>query len=255
MQDWLDAILAITEEAAALPQTYFRQGVDVIQKADETPVTVADREVESFLRAAIERHFPGHAIFGEEFGETGGDGPYRWIIDPIDGTRSFISGMPLFGMLVGLLEHGKPVLGTVRLPALGEVYYGSGAGAFDGAGQRLSTSKTASLDTAFLYINEADKILRAAPETFHRLNRAGKDRRFAYDCYPHALVAAGHVDACVDFDLQPYDYLPLVPVIEAAGGVITDWRGERLAMQNDEAVVSAATPALHAELIALLNKD
>lgn len=254
MQDWLDTILAITDTAATLPLNYFRTGVDVIHKADETPVTVADREVESVLRAAIEEHFPGHAIFGEEFGETGGEGPYRWIIDPIDGTRAFISGMPLFGMLVGLLEHGKPVLGVVRLPALGEVYYGSAAGAF-GNTKRLATSQTRSVEQAFLYINEADKILRDAPGAFDRLNRAGKDRRFGYDCYPHALVAAGHADACVDFDLQPYDYLPLVPVIEAAGGVITNWRGEPLEMRFGEAVVSAATPELHADLIALLSKD
>lgn len=253
MDSFLDTILAITEEAAGIPRQFFRQGVDVVQKDNETPVTVADRETESFIREAIAEHFPDHAILGEEFGSTSGESEYQWIIDPIDGTRAFISGLPLFGMLVGLLERGRPIAGVVRMPALDEVYYGSSAGAFLN-GERMSVSRAASLSEAFLYINEPDKIMRDASGVFGRLNAAGRDRRFCYDCYPHMLVAAGHVDACIDYDLQPYDYLPLVPVIEAAGGVISDWRGRPLGMVSDERVVSAATPSLHADLLDLLNR-
>lgn len=251
MQHKLETILAITREAARIPMRHFRQGLDVSHKADESPVTAADREAERFLRAEIARAFPGHGIIGEEFGETPGEGRYRWIVDPVDGTRAFISGAPLFGMLVGLLDGADPVLGVVAMPALGEVWHGGETGAFCDIAP-VSVSHTRALDEAFLYINEADKILRDAPEVFHRLNRAGKDRRFSYDCYPHALVAAGHADACVDFDLQPYDYLPLVPIVEAAGGVISDWQGNKLSMRNSEPVVSAATPELHAQLLELL---
>ncbi len=258
MLDRQEALLDFVDRAAEVPRRYFRCGLDIAQKADETPVTIADRETETVLRDAITARFPDDAILGEEFGDTGG-GPdggsrFRWVIDPIDGTRSFITGMPLYGMLVGLLDQDRPVLGAIAMPELREVYSGGPEGAMLNRSRPLRTSSTTRLADAFVYINEADKIIRDRPQVFARLNRAGRDRRFSCDCYPHALVAAGHVDACVDYQLQPYDYLPLVPVIEGAGGVITDWQGRPPGLANDVAVVSAATPELHAELIHLLNE-
>lgn len=252
MKHFLTTILAITDQAEQIPKRYFRAGVAIDHKQDETPVTVADRATEEHIRAGLAQHFPDHAIFGEEFGQTDGNSPYQWVIDPIDGTRAFISGMPLYGMLIALLEHGVPRLGVLRMPELGEVYTGSDAGAFLNGDQRLSVSDMQDLDRAFLYINEPDKMMTEVPEIFARLNTAGQDRRFSYDCYPHALVAAGHIDACVDYDLKPYDYLPLVSIIEGAGGIITDWQGQRLHMESDGRIVCAATPALHAALLALL---
>lgn len=217
-------------------------------------MTIADQETEAYIRQELARRFPDHSIIGEEFGESGPSSDLSWIIDPIDGTRAFISGMPLYGMLAGLLERGRPILGVVRMPELGEVYYGSSEGAFSNVARRLTVTGTESLEQAMLYINEADKIQHDAPEVFARLNRAGHDRRFANDCYPHALVAAGHVDACVDYALQPYDFLPLVALVEAAGGVITDWQGAPLGLGSDGSVVTAATPRLHAALLKLLER-
>ena len=251
MQDHLDAILEITAAAETIPKRFFRQGVDIVQKADESPVTVADRTTEDYIRKAIAQRFPDHGIIGEEFAETETDTAFQWIIDPIDGTRAFISGMPLYGMLVALLQDGAPVLGVVRMPALGEVYASDGATATLN-GETLGVAATERLADAMVYINEADKMMRDVPDVFSRLNAAGRDRRYAYDCYPHALVAAGHVDACVDFDLKPYDYLPLVPIVRAAGGVISDWDGQPLGLHSDGRVVSAATPTLHRELLDLL---
>jgi histidinol phosphatase-like enzyme (inositol monophosphatase family) len=254
MQAFLDIILDITKEAAEIPRKYFRADVDITHKSDATPVTIADRAAETLIRAGLARHFPDHGILGEEFGLSESDSPYRWIIDPIDGTRAFISGMPLYGMLVGLLKDGVPVLGVVRMPELGEVYASDGQQATLN-GQPLAASSTTDLNVAMVYINEADKILRDEPAVFARLNKAGRDRRFSYDCYPHALVAAGHVDACVDYDLKPYDILPLVPIVTAAGGQITDWQGQPLGMNSDGRVLSAATPALHAQLLDIINQD
>ena len=251
MQAFLQTILNITKKAEGIALGHFRQGVNIDQKADESPVTIADRETEAFIRDALHDAFPDHGIIGEEFEEKQTDSPYQWIIDPIDGTRAYISGMPLFGMLIALLKDGEPVLGVVRMPGLGEVYTGDGLLA-DMGDTPLEVSEVDTLASAMLYINEADKILRDAPEIFARLNASGRDRRFSYDCYPHMLLAAGHVDACVDFDLKPYDYLPMVPVIEGAGGVITDWNGAALTLHSDGRVVSAATPELHAELLELL---
>ncbi len=255
MQVFKDIILQITAEAAQIPRQHFRAGVDVIHKSDATPVTVADRATEAFIRKALEQHLPDHGILGEEFAERKTDGPYQWIIDPIDGTRAFISGMPLYGMLVGLLKAGEPVLGVLRMPELGEVYTGNGTRATLNGKTTLKVSGTADLDQAMLYINEADKIMRDCPDVFARLNNAARDRRYCYDCYPHALVAAGHVDACVDYDLKPYDILPLVPIITGAGGVVSDWQGQDLRLKSDGRVVVAATRALHAQLLELLNRD
>lgn len=248
MQVFLETILAITNKAERIPRQHFRQGLDIIHKADESPVTIADQACEQYIRDAIGAAFPDHGIIGEEFAQKHGKGPYSWIIDPIDGTRAFISGMPLYGMLIGLLKDGEPVLGVVRMPALGEVFTGSKDGAFlNGAPIQVSTTRD--LNKAMIYINEADKMMRDAPDVFARLNKAGQDRRFCYDCYPHALLAAGHIDACIDYDLKPYDYLPLAPVITAAGGMVTDWDGKALDLHSDGRVVAAATPALHRELL------
>ena len=252
MQNFLKTILSLTQQAEQIPKRYFRKGVTIDHKQDETPVTIADRATEEFIRAGLAEHFPDHEIFGEEFGMTKGDSAYQWVIDPIDGTRAFISGMPLYGMLIALLKHGVPQLGVLRMPELGEVYTGTDQGAFLNGDQRLRVSDTKDLDRAFIYINEADKMMADVPGVFARLNSAGRDRRFAYDCYPHALLAAGHIDACVDFGLQPYDYLPLVPIIEAAGGVITDWQGKPLNMESDGRIVCAATSLLHSEILVLL---
>lgn len=255
MQDYLDRILDITQEAALIPRKYFRAGVDITHKSDATPVTIADQATEEFIRTELAKHFPEHGVIGEEFAAREANSAFQWIIDPIDGTRAFISGMPLYGMLVGLLQDGQPVLGVVRMPELNEVYAGISANATLNGTIPLSVSTTTRLADAMLYINEADKIRRDEPDVFARLNAAGRDRRYSYDCYPHALLAAGHVDACVDYDLKPFDILPLVPIITAAGGIVSDWQGQPLGLKSDGRVVAAATASLHAELLELLNQD
>ncbi len=255
MQAFMDRILEITQEAAKIPRKHFRAGVDITHKSDATPVTVADQATEKFIRAELAKHFPDHGIIGEEFAAREANSAYQWIIDPIDGTRAFISGMPLYGMLVGLLRDGLPELGVVRMPELDEVYAGDGARATLNGTVPLTVSATSDLSEAMLYINEADKILRDEPQVFARLNSAARDRRYSYDCYPHALLAAGHIDACVDYDLKPYDILPLVPIITGAGGIVSDWQGQPLGLDSDGRVVAAATRTLHAELLDILNQD
>ncbi len=249
--DLLKAAIEISEAAAAIPMRYFRAGVAIEDKPDESPVTVADRETEKAIRAAIEARFPSHGIFGEEFGKSNVHAEYTWIIDPIDGTRSFICGVPLFGMLLGTLKSGEAVAGVIRMPALGETYAGSLSG-----GATLNGKPIACRDVepgkARLFINEAIRMVDKEPALLKRLMEFGHTRRFFNDCYAFALLAAGQIDAVVDFDLQPYDYLPVVPVVEAAGGIITDWKGGKLGLKSDGTVVAAATEELHRELMALL---
>ncbi|WP_424830530.1 inositol monophosphatase family protein [Ruegeria sp.] len=244
---------AIAEIASATSMRHFRGQLGVEFKEDESPVTQADKNVEKEVRAYLAQHFPDHGVFGEEAGKDLGDGRHMWVIDPIDGTRSFLSGHPLFGFLLAHLIDGQTQLGVVGMPALNEVFVGiTGKGATLND-QPIHVSDKTSLDRSILYVNEGDKIFHDHPVVFSRLMRAGQTRRFAYDCYPHALLAAGHVDAVVDYDLQPYDFLALCPLIEAAGGVMTDWSGNALTLTSDGAVISAATPELHAELLGLLN--
>lgn len=253
MSKFLEAALSITEQASAIPRSYFRMNVSIDQKQDESPVTIADRETEAFIREHLSKEFPDHGIFGEEFGRTSAQSEYEWIIDPIDGTRSFITGNPLYGMLLALLKNGKPELGVVRMPELNEVYVGYEGSARLNGDQSLSVSSVTHLPDAAVYINEGDKMQAQHPALFKRLCDAGKTKRLAYDCYPHMLLAAGHIDAVVDFDLQPYDYLPLVMVVEGAGGVMTDWQGKPLDLNSNGKVVGAATPALHEELLRLID--
>ena len=249
-----DAAIRIAEEASAVPMSYFRATFAVDSKADESPVTIADRETEAFIRKALGETFPGHGILGDADGCSGSLDGETWIVDPIDGTRSFITGYPLFGMLMGYLDGGDPKLGLVRMPALNETFVGIPGRGATLNGKPIQTRKTTALGEASLYINEPDGIRRSHPALFEHLWTVGGARRAAYDCYPHALVAAGQIDICVDFGLQPYDYLPLIGLIEAAGGVMTDWDGNGLDMNSEGHVIAAGTPELHAAMLPHLKR-
>ena len=254
LQTLREVALRTALKAGAIPMAHFRAPLEVHAKADESPVTVADRETEALIRDEIAAAFPGHAIFGEEYGIEGRlDGP-TWIIDPIDGTRSFITGHPLFGMLIGFLDGGVPQLGLVRMPALDETFVGLRGGGATCNGVPIRCRQTRALSEALVYVNEPERMAEADPDLFARLCRVGHTRRMAYDCYPHAMVAAGRIDVVVDRGLEPYDYLPLVALVEAAGGVITDWTGRALTLQSDGRVVTAANPDVHAEMLAFLNR-
>lgn len=232
---------------------YFRGALDVEVKGDESPVTVADKQIEMEARDLLATSHPSHAILGEEFGAGDLSADHVWVIDPIDGTRSFISGQPLFGFLLAHVTKGTPSLGLISMPALGETYIGhSGKGATLN-GQPIKVSNKRSLTEAILSINEGEKLLVHEPATLARLVNAGHTCRFGYDCYPHALLAAGHIDAVIDYDLKPFDFLPLAGVINAAGGIITDWAGQPLDFNSDGRVISAATPELHREVLDLIN--
>ncbi len=248
----LQIALEITETAGHVAVSHFRNSLAIETKSDQSPVTVADRETEQAIREGLAQSFPDEEIFGEEFGRSG-DSDTIWIIDPIDGTRSFITGLPIFGMLLGYLKSGKPRLGVIRMPALGEVYAGAvGLGATCN-GEPISVSKCTQLASARLFLNEGDKLAVDEPKVFSQLVKAGELRRMSSDCYPHALVASGFADAVVDYGLQPYDHLPVCAVVEAAGGVMTDWQGQPLSMVSDGRTLTAATPELHADLLKLVN--
>jgi len=242
----------IAIRAGAIAARAFRTGLAYDSKADASPVTQADRQTETALRDALQARFPDTGILGEEFGSFGLDRPLVWVVDPIDGTKSFISGVPLFGTLVGLLDHERPVAGVIHMPALAETFTGGrGLGAWFN-GQPIRCRETRVLAEAFVCCNDLGGLIATEPQITQRLLEAPRFLRPTADCYPYGQLAAGWVDAVVDVGLQPYDYLPVVGVVEGAGGVITDWQGQPLTRQSDGRVVAAATPELHAALLSVL---
>lgn len=218
------------------------------------PVTEADREAERAIRALIRETFPGHGVVGEEFGVENGGSRHVWVIDPVDGTRSFISGIPLWGTLVGLLEDGDAVAGMMSQPFTGELFYADAGGAhYDGPGgaRALSVRPTRALGEATLCTTTPALFGGGKRAAYDRLEREVRLARYGTDCYAYAMLAGGTVDLVVEAGLQPYDIVALVPIIEKAGGVITTWDGGPAEKAGD--IVAAATPELHQAALALLN--
>lgn len=257
--DLVDFSLAIALETTPLALAYFRSPLDVELKADQSPVTVADRQIEAAIREKIASAYPDHGIFGEEHGQDKTDSPNLWVIDPIDGTKSFISGMPTFGALVAHLVDGEPLIGVISAPATGEYWLGvRGQPSLFSRSNATSptlckTRDCQSLAEARLYTTTPDVFDAPGLAAFERLSALAGMRRFGGDCYSYGLLASGHVDCILEMSLQPYDYMALVPVIEGAGGLITDWQGRALTIESSGQVVAAATPALHAEMLSVIN--
>jgi histidinol phosphatase-like enzyme (inositol monophosphatase family) len=245
----------IAEVAAAETLPRFRKPGAVANKLATgfDPVTEADREAEQAVRRLIRAEFPGHGILGEEHGLENEASRDRWIIDPIDGTRAFISGLPLWGTLVGLTRDGDAVAGMMSQPFTGEFFFAAdGMSSYDGPGgaRRLSTRRTIDLAEATLCTTTPALFLGGRREIYDGLERRVRLARYGTDCYAYAMLAAGNIDLVVETSLQPYDIVALIPIIEMAGGVITNWKGGPAEAGGD--IVAAATPELHATALELL---
>ncbi len=246
----------LAEAAAGETLPRFRIGAEVSNKLESgfDPVTEADREAERALRGLIAEEYPHHGILGEEFGGERLDSRHVWVIDPIDGTRAFISGLPLWGTLVGLLEDGRAVAGMMSQPFTGELFHAGPAGAFlerPGVHRKLATRRTAALADAIMCTTTPALFTGARRDAYDRVERAVRLARYGTDCYGYAMIAAGQIDLVVECGLQSYDIVALVPLIERAGGVVTAWDGSR--PEKGGEIVAAANPALHAAALELLN--
>jgi myo-inositol-1(or 4)-monophosphatase len=237
---------AAADEAAAVIRRYFRAAPEADIKSDQSPVTAADREAEQAMRAVIGRHCPDHGIHGEEFGLERPASPYRWVLDPVDGTRAFITGRPLFGTLVALLREGVPILGLIDQPVLGERWIGTeGAptrfrGPFGGV---AGTRPCPTLAEAELSCT-APQMLGDWQPRWQRLANAVKRVSWGGDCYCYGLLALGHIDIVAERDLKIWDWAALVPIVEGAGGRMTDWRGRPLTPDSAGDAVAVGDPAL-----------
>jgi inositol-phosphate phosphatase/L-galactose 1-phosphate phosphatase/histidinol-phosphatase len=244
-QPLIDFAGALADAAGAVIRPYFRTPIEVEDKPDDSPVTIADREAEAAIRAMIRTHHPDHGIVGEEHGSERADARYVWVIDPIDGTKSFISGLPLFGTLIALLEDGRPILGMIDQPVLHERWLGARGHGTTFNGAPVRTRPCPVLAQAALFSTTPDMFTGDHARRYDRLRGSVRLARFGGDCYAAGLLASGFIDLHVEGSMRPYDYLALVPVVEGAGGVMTDWAGAPLSLTSDGFTLAAGDPALH----------
>lgn len=237
----------MSEAARLASMAHFRNGPKVENKDPNgfDPVTVADRDTETALRAVIEAHFPDHGIHGEEFPDKKADSVFSWILDPVDGTRAYMSGLPVWGVLAGMMKNGKPVFGMMDQPFTGELFLGGPGVAMWKRGwqQRgLSVSDCTRLQDATLCTTDPFLFSGSELQSFISLRHVTQLQRYGLDCYAYCMLAAGQVDLVIETDLQDYDIAPLIPIIEGAGGMVRNWRGGSAV--NGGQVVAAATSEL-----------
>jgi myo-inositol-1(or 4)-monophosphatase len=249
--------LELAHTAGGIAEAYFRSHFSVENKDGQgfDPVTSADHAIEKVLRETIQGSYPDHGIVAEESGSTRSDAEYCWYIDPIDGTRAFLMGSPLWGTLVGLSVARQPVFGLMAQPILGELFLGSPAGSWlitSGGRRRLTASGCQVLARAKLASTHPRLFAGAEQAAFDRLAASCLLDRYGGDCYNYAMLAAGFVDLVVESGLKPYDIVPLVPILEQAGAVVSNWQGGP--MLDGGSVVAAAGPELHAAALELLNR-
>jgi histidinol phosphatase-like enzyme (inositol monophosphatase family) len=225
-RDLLDFAVSVAWQAGKVTLEYFHTKLTTEIKPDESPVTIADRRTEQTIRELIATKFPDHSIVGEEYGEQTGIAQYRWIIDPIDGTQSFIRGVPFYGVLIGIEHYDETVAGVVNYPALGEMLYAARGEGCYWNGTRAAVSTVSKLSDAMF--------LTTGPELFYQSNRGGAFERLSKatqkqrtwgDCYGYGLVATGRADVMVDPIMHVWDCAPLLPILAEAGGKFTDWKG------------------------------
>ena len=254
LEPYLDFTRELADAAAQIINPYFgAPDCGLEQKSDDSPVTLADRNAEIAMRALIEQRFPTHGIIGEEFGSQNVDAEWVWILDPIDGTKSFISAVPLFGTLIGLLHNGIPVVGCINQPILNQMLLGD--------------SQTTTLNGQIVRVRACESIEKATLLTtdplrpkqhfdgaaFEKLAARARIFRSWGDCYGYLLLCGGWADAMLDPKMAPWDFLPLLPILRGAGAKVSDWHGAPVDCKAPQMSIVASAPEIHAEILRSLN--
>jgi inositol-phosphate phosphatase / L-galactose 1-phosphate phosphatase / histidinol-phosphatase len=242
----------LADAAGAIIRRYYRAPLAVESKADASPVTVADREAEQALREAIRASWPDHGIDGEEFPGERLDAEFVWHLDPIDGTKSFVVGRPLFGTLIALTRAGRPIVGVIDQCILRERWQGAVGQCSSWNGQPIRVRACAGLPDAILSVTSLQMFSAAERAALARLESAVRFPVYGGDCYGYGLLAMGLVDLIVEADLDAHDFMALIPVIEGAGGIVTDWQGAPLSTASDGRIVAAGDPRVHESALKLL---
>lgn len=248
----------LASAAAAETMSRFRSKIEIENKLDEgfDPVTAADKAAERAIREVIEADYPDHGILGEEEENKNLDSEFVWVIDPIDGTRAFITGLPVWGTLIGLYQNGRAVMGMMDQPFTGERFLSDGKSSFmklrGGEAQVLKTSNVTDLSKASMFTTTPELHTGDNSRRYFALENEINLPRYGVDCYAYGVLAMGYADLVCESDLKPYDIGGLIAVVENAGGVVTKWDGGRPEMGGD--CLAAATPELHAKALEVLNR-
>ena len=249
---YLALAIDLADAAGDAIRPYFRQPLAVDDKPDLSPVTIADRAAEMAMRRLIAQRFPEHGIFGEEFGRERPDAEFTWVLDPIDGTKSFISGIPLFGTLIALLHGGRPVLGLIDQPISRERWIGAAGRPTIFNGTPVRCRPCPALAAATVFSTSPDMFRGDDASAHARVAAAAKLVRFGADCYAYGILALGCIDVVIEASLKPYDFSAMLPIVEGAGGVATDWQGAPLTLASDGRVLVAGDRRAHQQALALL---
>jgi histidinol-phosphatase len=247
----------LADQAGAVIMPHFRSRIEITHKGGAAfdPVTAADLAAETAIRTSLTELYPSHGIVGEEFGSIRADADYCWIIDPIDGTRAFILGQPLWGTLIGLLKDGEPMLGLMDQPFTGERFWSGKDHALfrhHGAERQMQTRACATLDDALLTASTPEMFTTEEEQAkFRAISGAVRLTRFGGDCYNYCLLALGQIDLVVEAGLKPFDILPLIPIIEKAGGVVSAWDGGD--PRDGGRILATGDPRLHEAAVAKLS--
>ena len=248
---YIDLAQRLADVSGAIARRYFRTRVAVDDKDDSSPVTIADREAEAAMRDLIGRTFPAHGIIGEEHGNERAGASHVWVLDPIDGTKAFITGRPMFGALIALCRDGKPIVGVIDCPALNERWVGAEGRPTTHLGKPARTRACDSLARAALSCT-SPLMFGEHFERFERVRKAVRLPVYGGDCVGYGLVASGFADLVIEANLKFYDYAAIIPVLEGAGGGISDWQGRPLGLQSDGRVVAWGDARVHAQALKLL---
>ncbi len=254
-EEFMSIANLLADASGAAIRPYFRSGVTIEDKPDESPVTAADKRAEQEIRRRLQKHCPDHGIVGEEFGAQDAGRSHVWVIDPIDGTRSFIHGVPTFTTLIALLRDGEPILGVVDQPVSGERWLGARGYGTTLNSARVTTRDAVALDRAAMYTTTPDMYEEIDAPAYDRLRSVVHATRFGLDGYAGGLLASGLIDLHVEGAMQPWDYMALVPVIENAGGIMTDWQGRGLTLDTGRGLtIGASCLELHEAALSVLNR-
>ncbi|WP_051512536.1 histidinol-phosphatase [Skermanella stibiiresistens] len=237
--DVIDLACRLADAAGTVIRRYYRTPFSVDDKPDNSPVTIADREAETAIRSILAAERPDDGVVGEEHGTTNPDADWTWVIDPIDGTKSFITGRPVFGTLVALLHKGVPVLGVIDQPIVGDRWIGVAGRQTTLNGKPISVRPCPTIGRATLNTTSPDLFGQHDFTAFRRVADEVKLTMYGGDCYAYGLLAAGFVDLVIEAGLKLYDYAALVPVVQGAGGIMTDWAGLPLNRDSDGRVIAA----------------
>ena len=256
MNEYVEVANQIADQAREIARQYHRKAKKQWTKADNTWVTEADCKIEEMARQAVRQRFSDHDFFGEEYGDSQSqNNSLKWCLDPIDGTLPFVYGVPTFGVLIALTRNTVPIIGIIEMPALKERWCGAQNETTTWQGQPCQANSKKPLAKAAVFATTPDMFTERELAQFNRVSLTARERRFGADCFAYGLLASGWVDVVMESDMKPYDRMALAPVIEGAGGIITDWEGNPMTLNSGPQVLAAANRALHDECLDLIHSE